>query len=139
MPASILNLESCMMGNYHVQFGKGSHASGDRYGSWFLVHIRLELAGPGVQYIADSQLYNSIITAHAILMIFFMVNFMQNLSLFSVTKGKNYHTNVEIGKGNNQKDPLDSKYDYTKVTVEDPYYNRDIIARVAKKQKGVYV
>jgi hypothetical protein len=108
-------------------------------GTAFSVLIRLELAGPGVQYIADSQLYNSIITAHAILMIFFMVNFMQNLSLFSVTKGKNYHTNVEIGKGNNQKDPLDSKYDYTKVTVEDPYYNRDIIARVAKKQKGVYV
>lgn len=113
-------------------------------GTAFSVLIRLELAGPGVQYIADSQLYNSIITAHAILMIFFMVNFMQNLSLFSVTSlyegiGKNYHTNVEIGKGNNQKDPLDSKYDYTKVTVEDPYYNRDIIARVAKKQKGVYV
>jgi hypothetical protein len=43
-----------MMGNYHVQFGKGSHASGDRYGSWFLVHIRLELAGPGVQYIAGA-------------------------------------------------------------------------------------
>jgi hypothetical protein len=33
----------------------------------------LELSGPGVQYIADNQLYNSIITAHAILMIFFMV------------------------------------------------------------------
>jgi len=31
------------------------------------------LSGPGVQYIADNQLYNSIITAHAILMIFFMV------------------------------------------------------------------
>lgn len=75
-------------------------------------------------------------------LLFFMVNFMQNLSLFSVIYegiGKNYHTNVEIGKGNNQKDPLDSKYDYTKVTVEDPYHNRDIIARVAKKQKGVYV
>jgi hypothetical protein len=107
-------------------------------GTAFSVLIRLELAGPGVQYIADSQLYNSIITAHAILMIFFMVNFMQNLSLFSVTKGKNYHTNVEIGKGNNQKDPLDSKYDYTKVTVEDPYYNRDIIARVAKKKVYMY-
>lgn len=56
----------------------------------------------------------------------------------STTKGKNYHTNVEIGKGNNQKDPLDSKYDYTKVTVEDPYYNRDIIARVAKKKVYMY-
>jgi cytochrome c oxidase subunit 1 len=37
-------------------------------GTAFSVLIRLELAGPGVQYISDSQLYNSIITAHAILM-----------------------------------------------------------------------
>ena len=42
-------------------------------GTAFSVLIRIELAGPGVQYIADNQLYNSIITAHAILMIFFMV------------------------------------------------------------------
>jgi len=42
-------------------------------GTSFSVLIRLELAGPGVQYIADNQLYNSIITSHAILMIFFMV------------------------------------------------------------------
>jgi len=40
---------------------------------YFLDLIRLELSGPGVQYIADNQLYNSIITAHAIIMIFFMV------------------------------------------------------------------
>jgi cytochrome c oxidase subunit 1 len=37
------------------------------------VLIRLELSGPGIQFIADNQLYNTIITAHAILMIFFMV------------------------------------------------------------------
>lgn len=42
-------------------------------GTGFSVLIRLELSGPGVQYIADNQLYNSIITAHAIMMIFFMV------------------------------------------------------------------
>jgi cytochrome c oxidase subunit 1 len=42
-------------------------------GTAFSVLIRLELSGPGIQYIADNQLYNSIITAHAILMIFFMV------------------------------------------------------------------
>ena len=42
-------------------------------GTAFSVLIRLELSGPGVQYIADNQLYNSIITAHALLMIFFMV------------------------------------------------------------------
>ena len=43
-------------------------------GTSFSVLIRLELSGPGVQYIADNQLYNTIITAHAIVMIFFMVN-----------------------------------------------------------------
>ena len=42
-------------------------------GTAYSVLIRLELAGPGVQFIIDNQLYNSIITGHAILMIFFMV------------------------------------------------------------------
>jgi len=42
-------------------------------GTSLSVLIRVELAGPGVQYIANNQLYNSIITAHAIVMIFFMV------------------------------------------------------------------
>ena len=42
-------------------------------GTAYSVLIRLELSGPGIQYIADNQLYNSIITAHAIVMIFFMV------------------------------------------------------------------
>ena len=40
-------------------------------GTAFSVLIRMELSGPGVQYISDNQLYNSIITAHALLMIFF--------------------------------------------------------------------
>jgi group II intron reverse transcriptase/maturase len=38
-------------------------------GTAFSVLIRLELSGPGVQYIADNQFYNSVITAHAIVMI----------------------------------------------------------------------
>lgn len=42
-------------------------------GTGFSVLIRLELSGPGVQFIVDNQLYNSVITAHAIVMIFFMV------------------------------------------------------------------
>jgi len=42
-------------------------------GTGLSVLIRLELSGPGVQYIADNQLYNNIITSHAIFMIFFMV------------------------------------------------------------------
>jgi len=42
-------------------------------GTAFSVLIRMELSGPGTQYIGDNQLYNSIITAHALFMIFFMV------------------------------------------------------------------
>ena len=105
-------------------------------GTAFSVLIRLELAGPGVQYIADNQLYNSIITAHAILMIFFMVKEKQ-INTLSVIRVKNFHSQVKISNENNRKDPLNSKYNYTKVLVENPYNNRDIIAKVAKKQKGV--
>jgi hypothetical protein len=69
--------------------------------------------------------------------LFFMVKEKQiNIS---VTRVKNFHSLVKIGNENNQKDPLNSKYNYTKVLVEDPYSNREIIAKVAKKQKGVYI
>ena len=50
-------------------------------GTSFSVLIRLELSGPGVQYIADNQLYNSIITAHAIVMIFFMEKKLNHIFL----------------------------------------------------------
>lgn len=111
-------------------------------GTAFSVLIRLELAGPGVQYIADNQLYNSIITAHAILMIFFMVENLQmfDSKLFLVLSVKyyyavvkNYHTLVKIGNDNTPKDPL-KKHNYTKVVIEDPYNDRDIVARVAKNR-----
>ena len=43
-------------------------------GTAFSMLIRLELAGPGIQYLqGDHQLYNVIVTAHAFIMIFFLV------------------------------------------------------------------
>ena len=108
-------------------------------GTAFSVLIRLELSGPGVQYISDNQLYNSIITAHAIVMIFFMVEKTQMLTFLPFIFTKSYSTDVKVVNNNNQKDPLNSNHNYTKVVIENPYDNRYIIARVAKKQKGVYV
>lgn len=47
-------------------------------GTAFSVLIRLELAAPGLQFLAgDHQLFNVIISAHALIMIFFMVNLLQ--------------------------------------------------------------
>lgn len=77
-------------------------------------------------------------------MIFFMVEKMQLLKFclvfsqkiyYAVIKNYHTHTDVKIGSANTPKDPLNSKHKYTKVIIEDPYNNRDIIARVAKKQK----
>ena len=133
-------------------------------GTAFSVLIRLELSGPGVQYIADNQLYNSIITAHAILMIFFMVKLNANmlnekLNLSSILSYRRYSTekiakdwDIKIGNDNNNKGNKDFKpsppeggngknksCSALKILVADPYNNRDIILKMTKKQKGIYV
>lgn len=132
-------------------------------GTAFSVLIRMELSGPGVQYIADNQLYNSIITAHAILMIFFMVEktnifnlrvqCTQNTELctqrISYPENKLYfttkdNTEILIEKSSSKNDinlesNLSAPFSYDKIIVKDPFTNRNIIAKVAKKQKGVYV
>ena len=117
-------------------------------GTAFSVLIRLELSGPGVQYIADNQLYNSIITAHAILMIFFMVeknfiilNIKPQLSLGIGIVNNSDNPDVIITGSNNDDNKNSKKPEdkYIKVLVEDPFNNRDIILKVTKKQKGVYI
>ena len=121
-------------------------------GTSFSVLIRLELSGPGVQYIADNQLYNSIITAHAILMIFFMVKFNAYMFnkykswLVSVSSEINDKNNMIISNNNNDNKEKDeekakenNKFKYTKIIVENPYNNRDTILKITKKQKGVYI
>jgi hypothetical protein len=118
-------------------------------GTAFSVLIRMELSGPGVQYIADNQLYNSIITAHAILMIFFMVkknfnlfNFKSQLSLNIGEVNSDNNSILKTDSENNQdenQNNKDPKFKYVKILVNDPFNNRDIILKVTKKQKGVYV
>lgn len=111
-------------------------------GTAFSVLIRMELSGPGVQYIADNQLYNSIVTAHALLMIFFMV---ENIRLsicdphisnqtadIIISNGGNNNNNTNNNNGN--KLPR-----YTKVFIENPFNNRNHILKVSKNQRGVYV
>lgn len=67
-------------------------------GTAFSVLIRMELSGPGVQYIADNQLYNSIITAHAILMIFFMVE--KKINIFDLRVQYTHNTELCMQKVN---------------------------------------
>jgi|SRR5919204_131893 hypothetical protein len=116
--------------------------------------------------------YNSIITAHAILMIFFMVEKyyilrLQPFTFFKVNDdNKNslfisessncdddhFNKNQDYNNSSQDEDNQDEnnhnkknsvacakKHNYVKVLVDDPYNNRDIILKVTKKQKGVYV
>jgi hypothetical protein len=94
-------------------------------------HIRLELSSPGSQFIVDNQLYNSIITAHAILMIFFMVeksfnmlNMKPQLSLYANMVIEDNHgpdsPDVKISKNNNEGDKK-SKHKYVKVLVKEQF------------------
>jgi len=116
-------------------------------GTAFSVLIRMELSGPGVQYIADNQLYNSIITAHALLMIFFMVenrrlskcdshlsNQTADIIISNGACGGNNNNNANNNNNNGNKLPR-----YTKVFIENPFNNRNHILKVSKNQRGVYV
>lgn len=46
---------------------------------------------------------------------------------------------VIIANNNNNDGNQKPKHKYVKVLVEDPFNNRDIILKVTKKQKGVYI
>ena len=113
-------------------------------GTAFSVLIRLELSRPGVQFIQDNQLYNSIITAHAIVMIFFMVKYRNMFMLqakpeASLIDKTTVESASDLKIGNDSKEFEYLPHKYTKVFIENPYNNRDTILKITKKQKGVYV
>ena len=116
-------------------------------GTAFSVLIRLELSGPGVQFIADNQLYNSIITAHAIVMIFFMVVYenMSNIKSepFSANTDNDFDLKIDNDdnrhNNNHHEDNKNFKHKCVKVFIKNPYNNRDAILKITKRQKGVYL
>jgi hypothetical protein len=75
---------------------------------------------------------------------FFILNIKSQPSLdIGVVNNSDNNDVIITGNNNNNNDGNKNypkpKYKYVKVLVDDPFNNRDIILKVTKKQKGVYV
>jgi len=104
-------------------------------GTAFSVLIRMELSGPGVQYIADNQLYNSIITAHALLMIFFMV-MPALIGGFGKNKIKSFTTLVSSNDKNNLNSLRDKLGPYLAGLIEADYRKKYMCFSTASRRNS---
>jgi hypothetical protein len=78
-----------------------------------------------------------------------MLNMKPQLVLYTNKTSGDNNNEIKIGNDNNNEGNNDnrdknnkdnnSKYKYVKVLVENPFNNRNIILKVSKKQKGIYV
>lgn len=109
-------------------------------GTAFSILIRLELSAPGSQFLAgDHQLFNVIITAHGIMMIYFMVNYSETFNIL------NFRSRPEESKNRPGNDRLKTCSDnnfneqYKTYTFDKPFHNRKRIRNVCKNKGGVYV
>ena len=90
-------------------------------GTAFSMIIRLELAGPGVQFLqGDHQLFNVVITAHAFIMIFFMV-MPALVGGFGNEKKEILNINFNNNEINKDKDKVKDKFDFNNNSQLGPY------------------
>lgn len=72
-----------------------------------------------------------------------ILNFKSQPSLYLEKVNNDNNNDLITGNDNNNNDDNQNskypKYKYVKILVNDPFNNRDIILKVTKKQRGVYV
>ena len=141
------------IGTSYIMFGLLSGLAGTAAS----VIIRLELAAPGNGLLGGNhQLYNSIITAHALLMIFFMVyltivfpdkyqEWVDNISDWSHIKYSTNNTSLASDQGDSgsngnspKRSNLALKYNCTVHVIPDIVNNRHLLSAFLNI-KGVYV